>query len=206
MTLALQYDPAGVQAEINGDVVSRWDQWDGLLTATSGLIIGNDRTGHNGLSGGIDDIKIWRLNPHLIGTIFVDRPVETSVGRCWDEWSRKLQGVIGSDPQCWNTVAELLPRTMFRVMNEIANLPNIEPQFTDLSRRYQELWSEGRLDEIPAVLADLIALLRGAGFNPLQLADLQALLNDTCFGSITERLPINCDPAFTDIFSVSESF
>jgi hypothetical protein len=206
MTVALQYDPAGVQAEINGQVVQRWEEWNGLLAATSGLVIGNDRTGHNSLSGRIDDIKIWRLNPRLIGTNFVDRPVETKVGRCWAEWSRKLDEVIRSDPRCWNTLTDLLPRAMFRVMNEIANLPNIEPQFTDLSVRYQQLWSEGRLNEIPAVLADLIALLRGAGFNPQQIADLQALLNDPCLGSITERLPINCDPAFTGIFAVSESF
>jgi len=206
MRLVLQYDPAGIQAEINGDVVQRWDGWNGLLAATSGLIIGNDRTGQSGLTGRIDDLKIWRLNPHLIGNVFVGRPVKTSVGRCWAEWSRQLDEVIRADPRCWKTVSELLPRAMFRVMSEIAHLPNIGPQFTDLSVRYQQLWSEGRLDEIPAVLADLIALLRGAGFNPAQIADLQALLNDPCFQSITERLPINCDPAFTDMFAVSESF
>jgi hypothetical protein len=206
MTLALQYDPAGVQAEINGRVVQRWEEWNGLLAATAGVIIGNDRTGHNGLTGRIDDIKIWRLNPHLIGNVFVDRPVDTSVGRCWAEWSRKLDEVAKSDPRCWKKVAELLPRAMFSMMNEIAHTPNIEPQFTDLSARYQELWSEGRLAEIPAVLADIIALLRGAGFNPAQIANLQALLNDRCLASILEQLPINCDAAFTDMFSVSESF
>lgn len=206
MTLALQYDPAGVQAEINGDVVKRWDEWNGLLAATSGLVIGNDRTGHNGLTGSIDDLKVWRLNPHLIGTIFVGRPVDTSVGRCWAAWSRKLDAVIASDPRCWNKIAELLPRAMFTVMSEIANIPSVQPELAELSLRYDEFWAQGRLDQVSRVLADIIALLRDAGFNPAHIDALQALLNDPCLASMLEQLPINCDAKFTDMFSVSESF
>jgi Concanavalin A-like lectin/glucanases superfamily len=206
MTLALQYDPGGVQAEINGVVVNRWEGWNGLLAPTSGIVIGNDFTGQHGLNGRIDDLKIWRLHPQFIGNIFVDRPVDTAVGRCWAEWSRKLDDVFRADPQCAQRVTDLLQRAMFRVMSEIASLPNIEPQFAELSLCYRESWSGGRLDQIPAVLADLIALLRGAGFNPAQIADVQALQNDPCFRSFIEQLPIDCDVAFTDMFSVSESF
>ena len=207
MTLVLQYDPGGVHVEFNGDVVASWDErWDGLLAATSGVVIGNDKTGHNGLTGRIDDIKIWRLNPHLIGDTFVDRPVDNNVGRCWAEWSRKLDAVLRSDPRCGKQLANLLQNALFSVMGDIAARPDIQPQLAELRIRYQELWSEGRLDEIPAVLADLIGLLRGAGFNPANIAAWQALQNDACFESFVERLPMNCDEAFIDIFSVSESF
>lgn len=207
MTLALQYDPAGVHVEFEGDIVASWEwEWNGLLTPTSGLVIGNDRTGHNGLNGRIDDLKIWRLNPHFIGDRFVERPLDPGVGRCWAEWSRRLDAVIKSNPDCWNELATLLPRAMFAMMAAIAALPNIAPQLNELTLRYQELWSQGRLDEIPAVLADLVALLRGAGFHPSQVADLQALLNNSCFASFQEQLPINCDVEFTDMFSISESF
>jgi hypothetical protein len=60
---------------------------------------------------------------------------------------------------------------------------------------------------MPAVLADLIALLRNAGFNPGHVADLQALLTDPCFASISEYLSIDCDAEFIDLFaSVGETF
>lgn len=206
MTLALQYDPAGVQVEINGDLVSRWDGWNGFLAGTSGLVIGNDPSGQSGLVGRLDDLKIWRLTPHLIGTVFVERPVETPVGRCWAEWSQKLDQLVRDDPQCWNKVGDLLPRAMFSVLNQIDQMPQVQTQFAELSRSYNELWSQGRLAEIPAVLADIIALLRGAGFNPATIADLQALLNDNCFASMVEQLPMDCDGAFTNMFSVTESF
>ena len=206
MTLVLHYDPAGVQVEINGDVVHRWEGWNGLLSPTSGLVIGNDLTGQHGLIGRIDDLKIWRLNPHLIGDTFTGRPVKPAVAQCWAEWSRKLDEVIKADPRCAKQVVTLLQRAMLSIMNDLAARPSIQPQFSQLADRYQQLWSEGRLAEIPAVLADVIALLRNAGFNPAQIADLQALQHDTCFAAMGERLPINCDPEFTDMFSVSESF
>ena len=207
MTLVLQYDPGGVHVEFNGDVVASWDgRWDGLLAGTAGLVIGNDKTGHNGLIGRIDDIKIWRLNPHLIGDNFVDRPVDNNVGRCWAEWSRKLDAVLKSDPRCAKQVVNLLQNGLFSLMADIAARPDIQPQLAELQLRYQELWSEGRLNEIPAVLADLIGLLRSAGFNPANIAAWQALQNDACFRGFLEQLPINCDQKFTDMFSVSESF
>jgi hypothetical protein len=206
MTLALQYDPAGVHVEIDGDTVASWEGWNGLLTATSGLVIGNDRTGQNGLHGRIDELKIWRLNPHFIGDRFVERPVDPAVGRCWAEWSQRLDDLIKSDPDCWNRLAVLLPKAMFAMMEAIAQLPGIEAQFAELTLRYNESWSLGRLGDVSGVLADLVALLRGAGFHPSQVADLQALLNDSCLASFQEQLPINCDVEFTDMFSISESF
>lgn len=207
LTVALQFTPVGMQAEINGDVVARWEGWTGLLSGTAGLVIGNDRTGHNGVTGLIDDVKIFRLEPHFIGRGFVDRPVTTEVGRCWAEWSRRLDEFIRDNPDCWNTLSVLLPRAMFTVMNQIDALPNIDVPFHELTSRYQQLWSEGRLSEMPAVLADLVALLRDAGLDPVHIADLQALLNDPCFASIAEYLPIDCDGEFIDLFaSVGESF
>lgn len=206
MTVGLQYDPAGVQAEINGSVVNRWEGWNGLLAHTSGLVIGNDLSGHNGLSGRVDDIKIWRLNPNLVGSVFVERPVPVEVGRCWADWSRRLDEFITTNPHCWERLTTLVPRAMFAMMSAVAALPNVQADFAELSDRYRQLWSEGRLGEIPAVLADIIALLRGQGFDPARIADLQALLNDGCLSSITEALPLDCDAEFTDMFSVSESF
>ncbi|MBX7452405.1 LamG domain-containing protein [Mycolicibacterium sp. 3033] len=206
VTVALQYDPAGVQVEINCELVNRWDGWNGLLAGTSGLAIGNDLSGHNGLSGLVDDIRIWRLNPDLIGSVFVERPMPVDVGRCWADWSRRLDEFVRVNPHCWERLSALVPRAMFAMMGAIAALPNIRADFADLSNRYQQLWSEGRLGEIPAVLADIIALLRGQGFDPARIADLQALLNDGCLSSVIEGLPLDCDAEFTDMFSVSESF
>ena len=206
LTGGLQYPPAGGPAEINGRVVARWDQWNGLLASTAGLVIGSDRTGGKGVTGRIDDLKIWRLHPHRIGSVFVERPVEPEVARCWAEWSRRLDEVIRADPHCWQTLTVLLPKALFVVVGQIAALPGIQRDYADLSARYHQLWSEGRLGEIPAVLADLIALLRGAGFNPAGVTQLQELLHSGCFASLVEQLPIDCDAAFTDMFSVSESF
>lgn len=207
MTLAVQYGMAGVQVEFDGAVVARWEGWNGLLLGTTGLIIGNDRSGRHGLTGALDDLKVWRWNHRAIGGSFVERPVDESVARCWADWSRRLNDVIKSDPGCVQRVGELLPRAMFSVMTRVANLPNVEPELTELARRYQELWSQNRLTEVRGVLADVIALLRNAGFHPDQVADLQALRNDPCAASMIEQLPVDCDVAWTDLFEhVSESF
>lgn len=206
LTVAVQYGAGGVHAEIDGDVVSRWDGWDGLLSAPREIVVGNDRTGARGLTGLIDDIKIWRMHPQFIGKGFVERPVSPEVGRCWAEWSRRLDEMLRADPDCAEKMAVLLPRAMFAMMSNIPRTPEVQAQITELSLRYQEFWKQGRLSEVSGVLADLVAVLRNAGFNPANIALLQELLNDPCFASFGESLPMNCDSEFTDMFAITESF
>jgi hypothetical protein len=208
MTLGLQYQPSGVQVSFNGTVVTQGDDWNGALASTAGVIIGNDTSGQHGLIGRIDDLKIWRLNPQAIGDDFTGRPMDPGVAACWSEWTRKLDALTRSDPHCAHIVFTLIERAFASVMADFARMPQtVRQAVADAGVRYQELWSEGRLAEIPAVLADMVALLRNAGFQPRNNADMQALQGNDCTGRILRELSIDCDSDFTDMINgVAETF
>jgi Concanavalin A-like lectin/glucanases superfamily len=208
MTLGLLYQPSGVQVSFNGTVVSHTDDWNGALASTSGVLIGNDSSGQKGLTGRIDDLRIWRLNPQAIGDNFTGRPMNPGVASCWAEWARKLDALTRSDPRCTQIVFTLIERAFASVMTDFAGTPQtVRQAVADAGVRYQQLWSEGRLAEIPAVLADTIALLRNAGFHPQNNADIQALQGNDCTASILRQLSITCDPDFTDVINgVAETF
>jgi hypothetical protein len=57
-----------------------------------GISIGNepDGGGRSFLGGDIDDVKIWRLNPHLMDLEFFSRPVNEAVAKCWKRFFRSL--------------------------------------------------------------------------------------------------------------------
>jgi Concanavalin A-like lectin/glucanases superfamily len=152
-------------------------------------------------SGIIDDIKVWRLNPHRINDDFTDRPVDEGVRDCWKQWARDFHQLMNSDPDCAETLAALLGNALAASVNAIVSQGDpLQTQLQQAAERYRELWSQGRLNEIPAVLADFIAALQQAGVDPTGSPEVNAFRQDPCVQGLFERMRVpDCDQDFIDM-------
>lgn len=206
ITVAWTYDGAlHADFSLNGTVVKQFTNlnapWPEVGRVTIGCRMGPDGpSGH--FTGRIDDVKVWRLNPHRINDEFTGRPMDESVRNCWAEWFRKLHDLSRNDAECADSFATLLNEALrSSVADLITSGAATRPEFIEAMRRYRYLWAEGRLDEMPAVLADLMALLRQLGVDPNNNAAVQALRNDDCVRRIVDALPIDCDSKFTNMIN-----
>ncbi|MET0901375.1 MAG: hypothetical protein ABWY45_25965 [Mycobacterium sp.] len=154
--------------------------------------------GSNQWMGRIDDVKVWRLNPHAIDDDFMNRPMDPAVRDCWAQWYRRLDEVLRADAECAQRAIGLLNSALTSLMHDLFSTgAYTRPELLAAAQRYQELWRQGRLAEIPAVLADLLAWLRTMGFDPRTNAAVAAAVDDDCVRRIGELLTIDCDPQFS---------
>jgi hypothetical protein len=208
VTLGFLYDGfAIVDCTVNGSSeLTNPDAYNALNTTTM-VVIGNNRAGTNGFTGSIDDIKVWRRNPNYIDDVFINRPVDEDVEKCWVDWVRRLNDVLNADPACANQITTLMGRAILSILRTPPGDAATAAQWQAAAQRYAELWSQNRLDEIVPVLIDLLAWLRSHGLDPAQNADMQALLNSDCLAKLRNAIPpLTCDPKFAGfIDSLSES-
>ncbi len=100
--------------------------------------------------------------------------MDESVRNCWAEWFRKLHDLSRNDAECADSFATLLNEALrSSVADLITSGAATRPEFIEAMHRYRYLLAEGRLDEMPAVLADLMALLRQLGVDPNNNAAVQ---------------------------------
>jgi len=205
VTIGCMYDGVfRTELTLNGATVEETRSRGYLGPATQNVTIGNRRAPGDVFSesfaGRIDDVKVWRVNPHHINDDFTRRPVDDSVARCWADWFRKFQEVMRSEPKCAPVFNSLLNAALVAGKDALVDSGAFAaPEMVEAGRRYQELWSAGRVREIPAVLADLLAFLRQLGVDPTDNDEVRALLADPCVQRILDKLPpIDCDSEFTD--------
>jgi hypothetical protein len=169
------------------------------INAATIVTIGSAQNGVGTFTGSIDDVKVWRPNPHYIDSVFTDRPVDVGVQECWLEWGKRLTAVLDANSQCARHLGDLLGRAVASIVRQGATSgADTAAQWDFAAERYAELWSEDRLSEIVGVLVDLVAWLRGHGLDPAQNAEFNTLLNDDCFTQLKDAIPpLNCDPKFT---------
>ena len=157
----------------------------------------------NEFSGYIDDVKVWRRNPHRVNDEFTDRPVDDSVSECWKKWSRDFVDLMNSDPDCAQTAVVLLNDAIAASLRTILDQGEpLRSQLVEATRRYRSLWSAGRLDEIPAVLAEFLAALRSAGLDPATGAGFAEFYQDPCVRELLGQLALpDCDREFIDMMT-----
>jgi hypothetical protein len=208
VTIGLLYDGFSlIDCSVNGaSALSEPGQYNPLDTTTM-VVIGNNRAGTAGFTGSIDDVKIWRLDPHYIDDVFINRPVDDGVEQCWVEWIRKLNDVLDAERDCADEITTLIGRAVASILRVPAGDAETAAQWDFAAQRYAELWADNRLEEIVPVLIDLVAWLRSHGLDPGQNADLQALFNNDCFVRLRDKIPLlDCEPQFAgfiDSLSVS---
>ncbi len=205
VTIGYMYDGVfRTELTLNGTPVVQRGSGGHLGPATRHVTIGNRRAPggvySSPFAGRIDDVKVWRINPHHINDDFTRRPVDDSIARCWADWFRKFKEVMRSEPECAPVFNALLNAALAASKDALVDGGAFTtPEMIETGRRYQELWSEGRVREIPAVLADFVDFLRRLGIDPTDNDEVRALLADPCVQRILAKLPpIDCDSEFTD--------
>lgn len=202
MTLGFLYDGvATMELYLDGATVARVHAPLWPIDAVNSVSIGNSHPPTTALDGSVDDVKVWRVNPHRVDAEFLGRPVDAGVRQCLVEWIRAVGAALRADPQCARRVSGLLDRAVSGISRDALNHSGAtRARFEDAAQQYRQLWSEGRLDDIVPVLADLVSWLQLAGVDPLHNADVAELLHDRCLHELLAELPpLDCDPQFTGL-------
>jgi hypothetical protein len=154
-------------------------------------------------TGRIDDIKVWRVNPRRVDDEFTDRPVDDAVRDCWKQWGRDFVKLMQADPDCAETTMQLMLNAMAASLDEVMSAGEpLRTQLMEAARRYRQLWGEGRLDEIPAVLADFLAAVRRAGVDPIGIGEFDDFRQNPCVQKIFDQIPVpDCDKDFVDMIN-----
>ncbi len=195
-----------VQLNLNGSVAGVWeDRALHPVPTVPAMTIGNERNSSLGFEGLIDDVKIWRPNPHRINGEFTDRIVKAGVTDCWVQWGRDFRKVLDDlaarDPECSGRITRLLEDIPTTVLAPgLAANAGARQALAQALADYSRLWSQGRIAEIRPVLIGLLDTLRNNGIDLQGSAPFQALANDRCFQDLLNHSPpLDCDPAFVQM-------
>jgi concanavalin A-like lectin/glucanase superfamily protein len=204
MTLGFMHDGAStMELSFNGSTVARVNNPLWPINPATSVTIGNHNTGGaagtSGMSGRIDDVKIWRINPHRVDEEFTGRPVDESVKECWAEWTRALGVVLKENRDCAIRLRALLVRAVDSLIRDGLNHGDqTRGRWQAASDTYRQLWSEGNLADIVPMMADLVSYLQLTGLDPTQNPDVVALFNDNCLQTILGQAPqMDCDSQFS---------
>lgn len=195
MTLGFLHDGVStMELHYNGATIARITKPLWPVNPTNSVTIGT-------ASGRIDDVKVWRINPHRVGDEFTDRPVDPDVSRCWAEWARATGEMLAANRDCAERVRDLLMRAVQSMIRDgLTHGSETRERWEQASLRYRQHWRAGELGDIAPVIADLLAWLRLAGLDPAEDPDVAALLNDPCLTTILQHAPpLDCDPDFVGL-------
>jgi hypothetical protein len=179
ITLGFVYDGAStMELYLDGTTVARVQRPLWPVNAANNLSIGNSQLASSAMEGLIDDVKVWRPDPHRVDEQFIGRLVDHDVAHCWAEWGREMREVLRNNPACAATLADLVSRAAASLVRDGFNHGDETRQrWQKTVETYAELWSDGDLGAIVPVMADLVSWLQLAGLDPRQNADVIALIN-----------------------------
>ncbi|WP_249154900.1 LamG domain-containing protein [Gordonia polyisoprenivorans] len=182
---------------IDGSVVN---EIDGVgLSALRAVSIGNSAAMAHPFGGLIDDVAIWRANPHRINDEFFGRPMDEATRQCWLEWVARVRDFAQTDPDCVSRVLDLVRAAVDDMLARgSAHGAEVRRQWQDVSREYRDLWSNGRLDDVAELLVERYRALAEQGLDPMESPTFVALRDDPCFAQMVESIgAATCDPDFT---------
>jgi hypothetical protein len=184
-----------------GDINFQDHEWRGRLKPIAKLAIGNRLGGGHGVVGLIDDVQVGRLNPLWVDHNFRDRPVDTPVRHCWDDWARKIIELLNGNKECAAQIIDMLVKAHDSVMLDVRR-EQVFGRLADDAASYQDHWIAGELDQIPSEATALVQFLKTQGIDLKSNAALQALLTSQCLRDLIDRMPpMTCDPEFTGMLS-----
>ncbi|MEU8549830.1 LamG-like jellyroll fold domain-containing protein [Streptomyces roseoverticillatus] len=212
LTLGFAYDGRStVQLTINGQA---WKSMTGAFAPLPGLGtdlgIGNTLPGMpvpvhgNLLDGLIDEVKIWRRNPHRMGSDFLSGPRDGDTAGCWAHWGRALAAWLGENPDCAERLSGLLP-VLDSALSAVTpgTDPALEARFESAVAQYRTLWRAGHVNDpaMAGVLLDIHGILRQAGVEPE--AFIEQIIDSDCWRRLLAEVPPpDCD---TDLGAVLSS-
>ena len=112
-----------------------------------------------GFEGLIDDVKIWRPNPHRVTGDFTDRIVKSGVADCWVQWGREFRRVLSDlaarDPNASAASPDCSRDIPTNVLALACRQRGSPPGSGPGRRGLQPPWSQGHLAQIRPVLIGL---------------------------------------------------
>ncbi|WP_018179203.1 LamG-like jellyroll fold domain-containing protein [Jongsikchunia kroppenstedtii] len=182
---------------IDGTVAT---QIDGVgLSPLRSVTIGNNKELQRPFQGLIDDVAIWRANPHRINDEFFGRPMDESTRQCWLSWLAALTDFARNDPDCVARVMDLIRTAIDDMLaSGSAHSDGVRREWQLVSQRYRGLWPTGDLDGVAQLLVDHYGYLVNRGLDPMASQSFAALRDDPCFQRMVETVgAATCDPDFT---------
>jgi hypothetical protein len=167
---------------------------------SNGISIGNTRTADSILQGQIDDVKVWRVNPHRVEQNFLNRPMDDGTEACWYRFFQALTAAMAQYPQCAQQIATVLDNAVIKLIQQgVLHDPVTRQRLQYAASQYRTLWTAGQINSpaMAKLIRDVTTWLRLVGLNPGSDPDLVALESSECLKLILAELPsLDCDPAF----------
>lgn len=199
VTVGFLHDGLGtVELSVNGQVVAQRSGTYAPVNppGAAGLNIGNTRTLDFNLGGQIDDVKIWRLNPHRFDENYFGRPMDASTAECWKRFWQDVDAVSRQNPRCAGYVASTLLNLIRNLVRQaLAKGPETRAHLLSAAQQYDQLWRKGDIGgaDMAKIFANLISWLTLVDLLPNQ--ELVALVNSDCMKLLVAGIrPPDCDP------------
>jgi hypothetical protein len=201
LTLGFDYDGVSLATvSYNGVIIKRAIGPLAPLPKATSIVIGEN------LVGRIDEIKVWRMNPHRVAQEFLDRPQTPEQRDCWRQWFTALSDALAADPECADRFRHQLHRVMRAVQYGVQTHSDASRErLTHAALRYRELWMQNELGELGTHLRDFLAWLETQGLDPKGVPEVQEMLADPCTNKLLASVPsMLCDPDYTAIFEAEQ--
>lgn len=200
ITLGFLHDGFGtMELYANGQPVARKE---GLFApvasiAKGAVTIGNTRTLDSPLFGELDELKIWRLNPHRYDEAFFERPMDAETAECWAKAQRELRAAFARHPECAQRLLGALWNALLNLRRQIVSQgPESKRRLERAQQAYALLWREGKVDSPAMVKAfgELIIWMNALGIDLNANAELRALQESECWRKIIGEVSVpDCD-------------
>lgn len=165
--VAIEFDHDGysrMRLRIDGQVVGVASVGSGVPPVQApGVRIGNDAAGTTRWHGAIDELMVWRLDPHGMEKEFLCRPYTRATAHCWEEIFRASQGWGNAHPSDLATLMQAIAAGTRPFVRALFALPPAEQKkMRDALARCRALWCQGRMDtpQMEQALRDWRDLLR----------------------------------------------
>jgi concanavalin A-like lectin/glucanase superfamily protein len=151
------------------------------------------------LDGAIDEVKVWRVNPHAMTNQFIARPVDPNVAECWERFIRAVEDALAKHPDCarlFQASRNLLQEALLKILTKG---PETRERMLAVWREYDRLWRAGQIcgPDMERLVRDWMTWLRLVGIRPEDNAELMALAHSSCLKTLLRELPtIECDPEY----------
>ncbi|BBX68638.1 LamG domain-containing protein [Mycolicibacterium psychrotolerans] len=166
-----------------------------------GISIGNRLDGKRPWTGDIDEVKVWRLNPHRVRNQFLGRSIDKETADCWARYVESMRAAFAKYPDCARQLTAGMRDAVNRSVREIAAQgPETRQRTSELAGRYAELWATNDIDgtEMRQAISDLVTWLRLIGVQPDEDERTKELKSSRCWKLITGELAgLECDPKIT---------
>ncbi|MCC7367760.1 MAG: hypothetical protein IT306_05025 [Chloroflexi bacterium] len=164
---------------------------------SGGVSIGNDvYLDRYPFPGQLDDLTIWRLDPHQMKREFLRRPYNPRTAECWREFAERVAAWMKSHPEQVTAILRAYQEVSRPAIRTAYLLPDHEQaRLRAILAEFGALWFAGRItgSEMRDVLQRLIAALRAAGIDPRGGTSGQRMIELAARSGFTGDDLLRCD-------------